>query len=75
MSGYIQWPAEHKFKQGDLMLNGGLFWTVDGDGNFRILDDNDYLAICGGCGKPKQADILNVHLQLCEGRENHGESN
>ena len=48
MSGYIQWPAEHKFKPGDLMLNGGLFWTVDGDGNFRILDDNGLLPICGG---------------------------
>ena len=69
MTGFLQWPAEQKFKQGDLMLNGGLFWTVDGDGNFHILDDNDYLAICGGCGQPTQPNVLKAHQRMCEGRE------
>ena len=88
MSGYIQWPDGHEFKPGDLMLNGGLFWTVDGDGNFRILDDNGLQAVLRGdmnhicnintypdcCYPDAQPGALNVHQPQCEGKENHGET-
>ena len=38
MSGYVQWPAGHEFKQGDVVLNGGLFWQLKSNG-WRIFTD------------------------------------
>ena len=68
MTGYIQWPIGHEFKQGDVVLNGGLLWFLDDDGKFRILD-NELLPICGGCGQRKQPNVLKAHQRECEGRK------
>ena len=44
VTGYIQWPASRKFKPQDVVLNGGLFWRLDDDGQWRIIDDRLFLA-------------------------------
>ena len=67
MTGYVQWPDEHEFKAGDVILNNGLLWGLDSDRNFRILDDNDLLPICDGCGQPKPPNVLKAHQRQCEG--------
>ena len=66
MSGYIQWPDGYEFKQGDVVLNGGLFWQMDGAGGWRIIDDSEYRPVCGKCGQPKQPGILRAHQRMCE---------
>ena len=66
MSGYVQWPAGHEFKQGDVALNGGMFWRMDDAGSWRISDDSEYLPICGGCGQPTQPNVLKAHQRKCE---------
>ena len=38
MTGHIQWSASQEFKQGDVVLNGGLFWQLKSNG-WRIFTD------------------------------------
>ena len=51
MTGYIQWPALREFKPQDVVLNGGLFWRLDGAGKWRIVDKTELLP--GQAKQPK----------------------
>ena len=67
MTGYIKWPDSQEFKPQDVVLNGGLFWRLDDDWQFRIIDDSEYLPVCSECGQSKQPNVLQAHQRTCEG--------
>ena len=67
MTGYVQWPSSREFKAGDVALNGGLVWQLDDASKWRIIDDGDYLPVCGVCGQPKRPNVLKAHQRECEG--------
>ena len=67
MTGFLQWPDGQEFKPQDVVLKSGLFWRLYEDRGWRIIEDSEDLPVCGGCGEPKQPNVLKAHQRECEG--------